>query len=98
MGKPPQMMAARPYMMFRVARVTMKEGMPNLWRDQAWNTPSSMPTATAATTPMRAPSSSGTPATAFRVLATQATMTALRATWEPTDRSISPAIMTRHMP
>ena len=98
MGKPPQMMAARPYMMFRVARVTMKEGIPNLWRDQAWNTPSSMPTATAATTPMTAPSARGMPATSLRVLEIQATITALRATWEPTDRSISPAIITRHMP
>ena len=52
----------------------------------------------AAITPTTAPSVWGMTPAALRFLDTQAAMTALRATWEPTDRSISPEMMTRHMP
>ena len=98
MGKPPQIIAAKPYMMFRLAKVMMKVGMLNFCLAHAWKKPMPIATAMATTRPTTAPSSMGIMPASASHLEMEAVITAHSATCEPTDRSISPARMTRHMP
>ena len=91
-------MAAKPYITFRVASVIMKLGILNFCLAHAWNNPVKRATRVAAAIPTKAPSSMGMIPASASPFEINPASTPLKATWEPTDRSISPEMITRHIP
>jgi len=87
---PPTMMKAAPRMMVSVPRVTMMGGM----RMRVVSRPFSTPQTPPASMPTRKARGTGT----SRNLASTAEITPDRATVEPTDRSMPPAMTTRVSP